>query len=142
MNYNLRTVASTLAMSACLLPCVAQVADNGRVDENGINDRTVDAIKTMKTGTSPYDRPEAGSSRKGKNPVLFLIGDSTMRTGTKGNGSNGQWGWGFFAHLWFDEERISVENHALGGTSSRTFYKDLWPDVLKGYLRQMVSRGC
>ena len=36
------------------------------------------------------------------------------------------------ATAYFDEERITVENHALGGTSSRTFYNQLWPDVLKG----------
>lgn len=44
-----------------------------------------------------------------------------MRTGTKGNGGNGQWGWGYFAPEYFDENKITVENHALGGTSSRTF---------------------
>ena len=97
-----------------------------------VNDRTLDSLKVMKHDSSPYARPVPGSSRKGNNPVLFLIGNSTMRTGTKGDGSNGQWGWGAFAHEWFDEERITVENHALGGTSSRTFYNDLWPDVREG----------
>ena len=29
-------------------------------------------------------------------------------------------------------DRITVENHALGGTSSRTFYNRFWPDVIKG----------
>ena len=55
-----------------------------------------------------------------------------MRTGTRGNGDNGQWGWGYYAHEFFDEDRITVENHALGGLSCRTFYRDWWPDVLKG----------
>lgn len=77
-------------------------------------------------------RPVAGSSRKGDNPVLFLIGDSTMRTGTKGNGDNGQWGWGYYAAQYFDSEKITVENHALGGLSTRTFYTGYWPAVLKG----------
>ena len=77
-------------------------------------------------------RPVSGSSRKGRNPVLFLVGDSTMRTGTRGNGDNGQWGWGYYAADWFDTDRISVENHALGGLSIRTFYRGWWPDVLKG----------
>lgn len=97
-----------------------------------VNDRTLDSLQLMRQDKSPYARPVPGSSRKGNNPVLFLIGNSTMRTGTKGDGSNGQWGWGAFAHEWFDEDRITVENHALGGTSSRTFYNDLWPDVRKG----------
>ena len=77
-------------------------------------------------------RPVAGSSRIGDNPVLFLVGDSTMRNGRKGNGDNGQWGWGAFAKDYFDSERITVENHALGGLSSRTFYRDCWPAVIAG----------
>ena len=96
-------------------------------DENQVVDLTLDSLEKVKTA-----RPVAGSSRRGTNPVLFLVGNSTMRTGTKGNGDNGQWGWGFFAGQYFDEARITVENQALGGTSSRTFYRQLWPDVKKG----------
>ncbi len=96
-------------------------------DVNKVVDLTLDSLEKVKTA-----RPVAGSSRKGTNPVLFLVGNSTMRTGTKGNGDNGQWGWGFFAHHYFDESRITVENQALGGTSSRTFYNQLWPDVKAG----------
>ncbi|GAB6011936.1 rhamnogalacturonan acetylesterase [Viscerimonas tarda] len=77
-------------------------------------------------------RPVAGSSRKGDNPVLFLVGNSTMRTGTKGNGDNGQWGWGYYAGDFFDQDKITVENHALGGLSSRTFYESFWQPVLEG----------
>ena len=77
-------------------------------------------------------RPEAGGSRTGDNPVLFLVGDSTMRNGRKGCGDNGQWGWGYYARRFFDESRISVENQALGGLSSRTFCRDLWPGVAEG----------
>lgn len=54
------------------------------------------------------ERPVPGSHRKGDNPVLFLIGDSTMRTEVDGNGSNGQWGWGYFIQNWFDTSRITV----------------------------------
>lgn len=96
-------------------------------DVNHVVDLTLDSLELANTA-----RPVPGSSRQGDRPVLFLVGNSTMRTGTKGNGDNGQWGWGFFAHEYFDEAKISVENHALGGTSSRTFYRRLWPDVKKG----------
>lgn len=96
-------------------------------DVNKVVDLTLDSLEKVKTA-----RPQAGSSRKGDNPVLFLVGNSTMRTGTKGNGDNGQWGWGFYEHQYFDDSRITVENQALGGTSSRTFYNQLWPDVKKG----------
>lgn len=96
-------------------------------DVNKVIDNTLDSLNKVRTA-----RPVAGSSRKGNNPVLFLVGNSTMRTGTLGNGNNGQWGWGYYAHEYFDENKITVENQALGGTSSRTFYNRLWPDVLKG----------
>jgi lysophospholipase L1-like esterase len=96
-------------------------------DVNQVVDLTLDSLNVARTA-----RPVSGSTRKGDNPVLFLVGNSTMRTGTLGNGNNGQWGWGYFAHEYFDNNKITVENHALGGTSSRTFYNKLWPDVLKG----------
>lgn len=99
----------------------------GMVDVNKVTDLTLDSLNKANTV-----RPKAASSRKGNNPVLFLVGNSTMRTGTLGNGNNGQWGWGYFVGQYFDENRITVENHALGGTSSRTFYNRLWPDVRKG----------
>ncbi len=96
-------------------------------DVNQVIDNTLDSLNKARTA-----RPIAGSSRKGDNPVLFLVGNSTMRTGTLGNGNNGQWGWGFYAGDYFDPDKITVENHALGGTSSRTFYNRLWSDVIKG----------
>jgi rhamnogalacturonan acetylesterase len=63
-------------------------------------------------------------------PTLYLIGDSTVKNG-RGKGDNNQWGWGDFMKGFFDNEKISVENRALGGTSSRTFLtKGLWDSVL------------
>ena len=61
-------------------------------------------------------------------PTLFLIGDSTVRNGD-GTGKGGQWGWGDFIASHFDTHQINVVNDALGGTSSRTFYRDRWPGV-------------
>ena len=74
-------------------------------------------------------RPKPGSTQRGTNPVLYLIGNSTMRNGTLGNGNNGQWGWGYYFNKYFNAQKISVENQALGGMSTRTFYTDLWPAV-------------
>ena len=96
-------------------------------DVNGVRDVTLDSL-----AKANQVRPVSGSSRKGDNPVLFLVGNSTMRCGTLGNGNNGQWGWGYYAREFYDNDKITVENHALGGTSPRTFYRMLWPDVLKG----------
>lgn len=79
------------------------------------------------------DEMVAGSSRKNeKAPVVFIIGDSTAKNG-RGKGDGGQWGWASFIEQFFDSTRISVENHALGGRSSRTFYTEgLWDKVLPG----------
>ena len=104
----------------------AQTFDNlpTPVTEEKVIDNTPDSI-----AKALMNRPAPGSTRQGENPVLFLIGNSTMRNGTMGNGSNGQWGWGFFANKYFDGRKISVENQALGGMSTRNFYTDLWPAV-------------
>jgi rhamnogalacturonan acetylesterase len=64
-------------------------------------------------------------------PTLFAVGDSTVRTGSKGDGANGQWGWGAPIADFFDRTRINVENRAWGGTSSRTFRTlGFWDKVL------------
>lgn len=125
-------------LSLLILSLIAAIAvsaqdkkEQGEIwlDINGVRDLTADSIAFANQA-----RPVPGSSRRGDNPVLFLIGNSTMRTGTMGNGNNGQWGWGFYEHEYFDENKITVENHALGGTSPRTFYKspDLWARSLSG----------
>ena len=98
----------------------------GMEDVNKVKDLTLDSLDKVRQA-----RVSPGSSRKGNNPVLFLVGNSTMRNGTLGNGNNGQWGWGYYAEEFFDKEKITVENQALGGTSSRTFYRLLWPDIRK-----------
>lgn len=94
------------------------------LDINGVRDLTADSIEIANQA-----RPVPGSSRKGNNPVLFLVGNSTMRTGTRGDGNNGQWGWGYYAHEYYDSDKITVENLALGGTSPRTFYRELWAPI-------------
>ena len=101
----------------------AQIAEPLR-DVNKVVDNTYDSLTIAMTA-----RPVPGSSRKEKKPVLFLVGNSTMRNGTLGNGNNGQWGWGYYFQKYFDENKISVENQALGGMSSRTFYTKLWAPV-------------
>ena len=93
-------------------------------DVNKVVDNTPDSI-----AKALMARPKPGSTRVGTNPVLFLIGNSTMRNGTLGNGNNGQWGWGYFFPKYFNPKKISVENQALGGMSTRTFYTDLWPAI-------------
>ena len=72
----------------------------------------------------------ACAAQKRQKPTLFLIGDSTVKNG-RDNGSNGQWGWGHYLPDFFDLGKINIENHALGGTSTKTFRtKGLWDSVL------------
>lgn len=122
-----RTVAFLLSAVLGAAVCAQNKVADPMPDENKVVDNTFDSLLIAQTA-----RPVPGSTRKGDNPVLFLIGNSTMRTGTLGNGDNGQWGWGYYMGGFFDTDRITVENQALGGMSSRTFYNRLWPDILKG----------
>ncbi len=121
--------SAMLPLLCCVLTVQAQEDRRmqGLQDVNGVRDVTLDSLSKAN-----QLRPVSGSSRRGNHPVLFLVGNSTMRNGTLGNGNNGQWGWGYYAHEFFDADRITVENHALGGTSPRTFYRQLWPAVLQG----------
>jgi len=60
-------------------------------------------------------------------PTLWLIGDSTVRNGSAGDGTNlNQWGWGAPLTFYFDPLRVNVVNRALGGTSARSFYNNNW----------------
>jgi lysophospholipase L1-like esterase len=65
-----------------------------------------------------------------KLPTFMLIGDSTVRNG-RGDGGNGQWGWGDELAPYFDLTRINVVNRAVGGLSSRTFLtQGFWDKAL------------
>ena len=120
-----RLLFAIAVFGASAAPAFAQVPRPVE-DVNKVVDNTPDSI-----AKALMSRPAPGTTRKGGNPVLFLVGNSTMRNGTLGNGNNGQWGWGYFASKYFDADKISVENQALGGMSTRTFYKQLWPDIRK-----------
>src|SRR4051812_11106904 len=59
-------------------------------------------------------------------PTLFIVGDSTVKNGTKG-----QQGWGERIGEQFDAARINVVNRAIGGRSSRTFITEgRWDEVV------------
>lgn len=107
-----------------------------------MNDSAVQFYRTEQKNPAPIfsisdpTRPDdvaAGSSRiNEKAPIVFLIGDSTVKNG-KGNGDGGQWGWGSFFQQFLDSTKVTVENHALGGRSSRSFFTEgLWDKVLPG----------
>ncbi|HYG22347.1 MAG TPA: rhamnogalacturonan acetylesterase [Verrucomicrobiae bacterium] len=81
------------------------------------------AVRPDPSASHHFARP-----RNPRLPTLFLVGDSTVRNG-RGDGAGGQWGWGDFIGQHFDADKVNVVNRALGGTSSRTFYNNLWPRV-------------
>ena len=129
-----RYFTTLVFMLASATLALAQEFDNlpdPIADVNKVVDNTPDSIAKALSA-----RPAPGSTRVGSNPVMFLVGNSTMRNGTLGNGNNGQWGWGYFFGQYFDAKKITVENQALGGMSTRTFYTDLWPAI-----RQALQPG-
>jgi len=66
-----------------------------------------------------------------KLPTFWLIGDSTVRNGSAGDGTNlNQWGWGAPLTFYFDPQRVNVVNRALGGTSARSFYNTNWKNMV------------
>jgi lysophospholipase L1-like esterase len=63
-------------------------------------------------------------------PVLYIIGDSTVKNGN-GNPGNIQQGWGSWIDANFDTNQISIQNHAIGGRSSRTFLTEgRWDKII------------
>ncbi|MEO9032885.1 MAG: rhamnogalacturonan acetylesterase [Ginsengibacter sp.] len=65
-----------------------------------------------------------------RKPVFYIIGDSTVKNGS-GNSANLLQGWGSFIASYFDTTKISVQNDAIGGRSSRTFLTDgRWDKIL------------
>ena len=72
--------------------------------------RTVITLLGLLTGAAP------ALAAQTNRPTLFIIGDSTVRNGTKG-----QRGWGEEIAAHFDTGPVAVANHAIGGRSSRTF---------------------
>jgi len=71
-------------------------------------------------------------------PTLFLCGDSTMdsRPNPKEplvNNFRARIGWGGSMIPYFDTNKINIENHAKGGTSTRSFMNE-------GYWRAILAR--
>ena len=72
-----------------------------------------------------------------KLPTFWLIGDSTVRNGSAGDGTNmNQWGWGAPLTFFFDPQKVNVVNRALGGTSAKSFYSNNWKNMV-----EMIKAG-
>jgi lysophospholipase L1-like esterase len=71
-----------------------------------------------------------GFALQKNSPVLYIIGDSTVKNGT-GKGSDSLWGWGSVIDTHFDTTQIKISNQAIGGRSSRTFITEKrWEKIL------------
>jgi lysophospholipase L1-like esterase len=120
-------IYGTLAILVFTFGFAASAQNNGTTGKTATDD-----LLGIKSGADPKkaEPNRAGYSRKKGRPVIFVIGDSTVKNG-KDDGSNQQWGWGHFFAEFCDTTKVSVENHALGGRSSRTFITEgLWDKVL------------
>jgi lysophospholipase L1-like esterase len=53
-------------------------------------------------------------------PTFHIVGDSTVKSGNV----NGLVGWGERIKPFFDETKINVVNHAIGGRSARTYFTE------------------
>lgn len=131
MNKFRWTIATAFAVVFSMAVSAQNVttAPQGQTTQTKI---TGEDLLGIKSGADPKKAlpSNAGKTRKKGRPVVFTVGDSTMKNG-KDDGSNKQWGWGHFFGDYFDSTKVSVENHALGGRSSRTFISEgLWDKVL------------
>ncbi len=124
---------------------VAAPARDGEIGAFGSPIKISDVPRATQMGTPPAPPAAPGGGRyfppvpsNPALPTLWIIGDSTVRNGTLGDGSNmNQWGWGAPIVLDFDPAKINVVNRAFGGTSSRSFYtgffwQNLKPQIKKG----------
>jgi lysophospholipase L1-like esterase len=69
-----------------------------------------------------------------KLPTVWLVGDSTVRNG-RGNGYDGQFGWGDPFERYFYAGKTNLVNRAVGGTGARTFHGQ-WEKV-----RPLLRKG-
>src|SRR4051812_245110 len=85
-----------------------------------------DSTAVADPSTAPTVHPKLNPNL----PTLFLIGDSTVKNGHD-DGAQNMYGWGNPIANYFDPTKINVQNRALGGRSSRSYYTEgLWDKVL------------
>ncbi|GEM_PF-366024 len=93
------------------------------VSENNLYQTTMPASKFTLTAAFNGSVPVANFDAA----TAFLIGDSTMSD--YADGYYPQTGWGQVFQSYLDDSKITVDNRALGGRSSKSFYENHWDDV-------------
>jgi lysophospholipase L1-like esterase len=135
-------------LTAQLLLCALALASASAAETPSVSSDSIqmsDVPRNTQMGSPPAPDGAPGNGRyfpptpaHSNLPTLWIIGDSTVRNGTLGDGSNmSQWGWGAPIVAYFDLDKINVVNRAFGGTSSRSFYtgffwQNLRPQIKKG----------
>lgn len=67
---------------------------------------------------------------KARTPVLYIVGDSTVES-REGADADAQQGWGGKIDKYFHSGKLKIENHAIGGRSSRSFRREgRWQAIL------------
>jgi lysophospholipase L1-like esterase len=135
-------------------PFLAMLSEKGKAVETAASKyvrststsiRIADVPRNTQMGGPPAPEGAPGNGRyfpptpaNSALPTLWIIGDSTVRNGTLGDGTNmDQWGWGAPIVAHFDLAKINVVNRAFGGTSSRSFYNGFfWQN-----LRPLIKKG-
>lgn len=73
--------------------------------------------------------PMAAPPLRPDRPTLHIVGDSTVRSNGQGGTPaldklDGHWGWGERLAPWLDAGQLQLVNHAIGGRSTRTFWRE------------------
>ena len=72
----------------------------------------------------------AAMTAEAKTPTLHIIGDSTVES-REGAAADQQQGWGGKLDKYFTSSKLKIENHAIGGRSSRSYRQEgSWAKVL------------
>ena len=66
--------------------------------------------------------PAYGQGREAGKPMVFITGDSTVKN--KDKDADGMWGWGSQAGIIFDPLKITWENVAMAGRSTRSYIRE------------------
>ena len=76
-------------------------------------------LQAMMTGV---ELPAYGEGREPGKPMVFITGDSTVKNFDQDE--DGMWGWGSQAGLIFDPAKITWENVAMAGRSTRRYINE------------------
>jgi rhamnogalacturonan acetylesterase len=130
----LPALRSRLGVAGCLFVAIGLVSSAAAA---GLQPSDIPRSTQIGTGPIPEGSKAAPAMpADAKLSTLWLIGDSTVRNGSFGDGTNlNQWGWGAPLVAFFDPKKVNVVNRAWGGTSSRSFYEGWYWKLLKPEIR-------